>query len=83
MANMAKWQRLTPFADIGLVGDFAERFGLDPDWVFDNKSFSTVLAFAVESKERSEYRERFNYIWKQINDSSASHTNSEHGSGNN
>lgn len=64
---MAKWQRLTPHADVSLVGDFAERFGLDPDWVFENKSFETVIAFAVEAKERGEYRERYNYIWGELN----------------
>lgn len=63
---MAKWQRLTPFADLAVVGDFAERFGLDPDWVFEVKSFDTVLAFAIEAKERSEYRERFNYYWTEL-----------------
>jgi len=76
---MAKWQRLTPHADIGLIGDFAERFGLDPDWVFENKSFDTVIAFAVESKERAEYRERYNFIWSELNrgvtnDTTGSHT---------
>lgn len=64
---MAKWQRLTPHADVSLVGDFSERFGLDPDWVFENKSFETVMAFAVEAKERGEYRERYNYIWGELN----------------
>lgn len=64
---MAKWQRLTPHADVALIGDFAERFGLDPDWVFENKSFGTVMAFAVESKERGEYRERFNWIYNELN----------------
>lgn len=64
---MAKWQRLTPHADVALIGDFAERFGLDPDWVFENKSFATVIAFAVESKERGEYRERFNWIYNELN----------------
>lgn len=63
---MAKWQRLIPHADIGLIGGYAERFGLDPDKVFWKTSFNTVVAFAVESKERGEYRERFNYFWKLL-----------------
>ena len=64
---MAHWQRLTRFADIGLVGAFAERFGRDPDKVFWKTSFATVIAFAEEVKERREYRERVNFIWGEIN----------------
>jgi len=69
VANMAKWQRLTPHTDVSLVADFAERFpgAGGPDDVFTDISFGTIMAFAVESKERGEYRERYNYIWGELN----------------
>ena len=77
---MAKWQRLTPHADVSLIGDYSERFGRDPDWVFENKSFETVMAFAVESKERGEYRERFNFIWNELNNGVNDNAGSNNGS---
>ena len=81
IANIAKWQRLTPYGDISLVGNHAERFSMDPDDVFWKCSFSTVAAFAVEAKERAEYRERYNYYWQEItskHDSTGSTTRGEH-----
>lgn len=60
---MAKVQRLIPFDDLSLIGRYAERFGLDPDVVFDNTSFATLINFSVMWKEVDEYHERFNYIW--------------------
>lgn len=78
MANLAKWQRLTPHADIGLIGDYAGRFGRDPDEVFWKTSFSTVTAFAIENKERAEYRERYNYIWNEITKGGHDNTGSTH-----
>ena len=49
------------------MGGFAERFGLDPDKVYTDSSMGTVIAFAVEQKEKEEFRERFNEIYKNIN----------------
>lgn len=62
------------------MGGFAERFACDPDWVFENKSFDTVTAFAIEAKERGEYRERYNYIWNKLkrDDSTGGNTDIEH-----
>jgi len=52
---------------LSLVGNFAERFGLDPDKVFTDSSMGTVIAFAVEDKEKQEFRERYNDIHRGIN----------------
>lgn len=67
VAALAKVTRLIPFEDLTLVGNFAERFAMNPDKVFWKVSFETVIAFAVENKERQEFRERFNEIWHGIN----------------
>lgn len=49
------------------MGEYAERFGKDPDLeVFPHISFGTVIAFATMWKEKSEYKERFNYIWHEV-----------------
>jgi len=62
---LAKVTRLIPFEDLSLPGRYAERFGQDPDDVFWKNSFSTVINFAIESKEREEYNERFQYLWHE------------------
>ncbi len=72
IAAMAKVQRLIPFEDLSLVGNHAERFSIDPDEVFWKCSMATVIAFAVERKEREEFRERFNSIWQGINGNNGS-----------
>ena len=66
VAGLAKVQRLIPYADLSLVGDYGERFGIDPDEVFARVSFGTVMNFATMWKEKGEYQERFNYIWSEI-----------------
>jgi len=48
------------------VADYAERFGKSPDKVFATVSFGTVMNLATMYKEKSEYQERFNYIWSEI-----------------
>jgi len=73
---MAKVQRLIPFEDLSLVGNHAERFGIDPDEVFWKCAMGTVIAFAVERKEREEFRERFNNIWQGINGGDSTSGNS-------
>ena len=78
---LARVSRLQPFEDLSLVGNHAERFGLDPDKVFVKCSMETVIAFAVESKERQEFKERFNDLWQQLNDRLRSDTGSKHDSG--
>ncbi len=66
MARMAKVHRLNRYDDLDLIDGYASRFGLDPDWVFNNSAFSTVVEFAVKWKEESEYRDRFADVWEQV-----------------
>lgn len=65
-SKMAHPERLTPFEKLSYIGDYAERFGLDPDEVYWKTSAATVMEFAIERKERSEFRERFDYIYSEI-----------------
>lgn len=63
---MAHAERLKPFESLSYIGEYAERFGLDPDEVYWKTSAATVMEFAIERKERSEFRERFDYIYSEI-----------------
>lgn len=63
---MAKPERLQPFGDLRLINDFCERFGQDPDRVFVETSFNTIMYFEYMDKERKEYRERFQYLYNKI-----------------
>ena len=40
---------------------------MDPDKVFTDSSKGTVIAFAVEQKEKEGFRERYNDIQRGIN----------------
>ena len=66
VAQMAKVHKLRPFADLALIGNFAAKFGLDPDWVYYNTSFGTIINFAEMWKEESEFEERYQFIWSEI-----------------
>lgn len=66
---MAKVHKLRGFDDLDLIDEYASRFGLDPDWVYDHTSFGTIINFAEKWKEQAEFRERFNFIWQEINTS--------------
>lgn len=63
---MAEVRRLKPFDDLSLVGRYAERFGLDPDHVFSNTSFNTIIGFAHMWKEVDEYHERYSFIYNEL-----------------
>ena len=63
---MARSERLIPFQDLDLIGGYAEKFAMDPDVVYWQTSFHTLMNFVVMWKEKEEYRERFSYIWKEI-----------------
>ena len=64
---MAKAGRLVKFDDLDLIDQYASRFGQDPDYVYDNTSFGTIVNFMMKWKEQGEYQERFNFIWHEIN----------------
>lgn len=49
------------------MDEYGARYGKDPDLeVFPYIKFGTVIALATMWKEKSEYQERFNYIWSEI-----------------
>ena len=66
MARLAKVNELRPYKDLDLIDQYATRFALDPDWVFDNTRFDTLMEFCIKWKKEAEYRERFEDIWKEI-----------------
>lgn len=66
-AILAKVERLEPFRYLDLIGDFAERFGLDPDFVYKNSKFDTVTAFLVSWKEKREFEDRYLEWDKMLN----------------
>ena len=55
VARMAKAHRLNPYNDLSLISNYAAKFGLDPDWVYDHTSFGTIISFATMWKESDEY----------------------------
>lgn len=68
LSEMAEASRLDGFKYINMIGDFAERFGLDPDFVFANKSFDTIANFAISQKEKGEFEERYFEAERLMND---------------
>lgn len=64
---MAGVERLNGFDHLSLIGKYAERFGLDPNWVYHNASFNTVMNFLIMWKESDEYQERYMSIWSALN----------------
>lgn len=63
---MAEVQRLRPYDDLSLIGKYAERFGLDPDYVFVKTRFDTLMAFMAMWKEEEEYKERYEALYIEI-----------------
>lgn len=66
VARLAKVHTLRPFHDLDFIDQYATRYGLDPDWVYDHTSFGTIMNFAYKWKLENEYRERFEFIWNEI-----------------
>jgi hypothetical protein len=69
IAQIANVSRLTAFSDLSLIGDFAERFAMDPDIVYSEKSFDTVINFSRMWKEQSDYQMRYLNIDRMMNES--------------
>lgn len=67
LADLALSKRLNKFADLALIGKFAQHFSKHPDEVFTDTSFATLTAFSIYWKEREEYAERINYFYKEVN----------------
>jgi hypothetical protein len=64
---MAEVERLSGYDELSLIGKYAERFGLDPNYVYHNTSFNTVMNFLTMWKETEEYHERFMNFWTELN----------------
>ena len=67
ISKLARVERLEPFKYLDMVGDYAERFGLDPDFVYKSCKFDTVTAFLISWKEKNEFADRYNEWDKLIN----------------
>lgn len=67
VAQMAKAGRLSIFDDLSIIGKYSQKFGRDPDYVYDNTSFGTIAEFSRMWKEEEEFSERFQFIWNEIN----------------
>lgn len=76
---MAEVWRLKKFDELSLIGTYAEKFSLDPDHVFCNTSFNTVMNFLWKWKESDEYQERYQFIYSELtrDDSTRSDTASQ------
>jgi hypothetical protein len=59
---MADPSKLNP--DLNIISVYAKEFGIDPDDVYGLKTFSTVINFLVEFKNRAEYERRLNDLNK-------------------
>lgn len=68
VAALAEGGRLQAFTDLYLIGDYAERFSMNPDDVYEKTSFRTVINFTCAYKERDEFNERFHDIWESLNE---------------
>lgn len=64
---MAKVHKLNGFDDLSLIDAYAARFSQDPDKVYNETSFGTIINFAIMWKEKSEFDERFNFVWHEVN----------------
>jgi len=65
VAELAKVKRLEQFQYLDMIGDYSERFGLDPDFVYKNSKFDTVTAFLISWKEKREFEDRY-MEWDKI-----------------
>lgn len=65
-SKLADVQRLKKFNDLSIIGRYAERFGKDPDQVFNESITSTVLAFTEMWKESEEFHDRFKPAFNKL-----------------
>lgn len=63
---MAEVHKLKKFDDLSIIGDYAERFARNPDQVFWDTSFDTVMHFLWKWKEQNEYQERYQFIYNEL-----------------
>ena len=63
---MAQAQKLSKFDDLALIGQYAERFSMNPDEVFWKTSFEALMNFHWMWKESAEYQERYQAIYTEL-----------------
>lgn len=63
---MAQVGKLRKFDDLSLIGQYAQKFGMDPDEVFEKTSFDTLMNFHWMWKESDEYQERYQYLYGEL-----------------
>lgn len=68
MTHPGLYKRVERHHDLNLIEAFAERFGLDPDYVYENKSFDTVILFNEKWKDQAEYQERYHAVERMMSD---------------
>jgi hypothetical protein len=67
VAKLARVDRLHGFADLSIIERYASKFAMDPDDVWE-KPYKDVAIWVWKWKEDEEYQERFETVWKQVND---------------
>ena len=67
VSAMAKSAFVGRHGALGLIAQYCEAFGRDPDEVFSSTPMGTLTAFIVYFKDRDEYNERYAHIWRTIN----------------
>lgn len=63
---MADPSSLSPYNWFSIIIRYAENFGLDPDYVFMNSSWGTVLDVLTYKKVSNEFQERFDYFYHEL-----------------
>jgi hypothetical protein len=66
---MAKPEKLQAYEDLNQIEDYCERFHLDPDFVYLNKSFDDVMVWAYKWKEQREFEERCQNVERMMENS--------------
>jgi hypothetical protein len=54
--------------DVSRIEEFAKEFGLDPDYVYNEKDFDTVMMFSIKWKQLSEFNERYAEIDRMLSE---------------
>lgn len=59
------------YTDVNLIEGYARAFSLDPDWVYENVSFDTIMLFQIKWKQEHEHKERYDDIERMMSESKA------------
>lgn len=67
VARLAKVHLLRPYEDLSLIDQYAKAFSLDPDYVYDNTEFGSIMNFLIMWHKEDEYQARYTEIWNAMN----------------